>query len=94
MHFALNRVRIEEFQQHSPNQTSFKSYTLSLTFVMVSTMCSVLFFPAFLSAIYLSCKVIALSLSVWWCLATLSRRLMPGSPHFSLVWSLVSGSVL
>ena len=25
MHFALNRVRIEGFQQHSPNQTSLKS---------------------------------------------------------------------
>ena len=25
MHFALKRVRIEGFRQHSPNQTSFKS---------------------------------------------------------------------
>ena len=28
MLFALKRVRIEEFQQHSPNQTSFKSSPL------------------------------------------------------------------
>ena len=28
MYFALNRVRIEGFQQHSPNKTSFESSPL------------------------------------------------------------------